>query len=57
MAKYEVHIEMSDGKMAVMLKTQDESEANSYADQLRSNGKYRRNLVRVITIVNEGRSA
>jgi hypothetical protein len=55
MANYEVHIELSDGNLAVMLKTRDKGEAESYADQLRSNGKYRRNLIRVMEFVNEGR--
>jgi hypothetical protein len=52
---YEVHIQLSDGNMAVMLKTRDKGEAETYADQLRRTGKYRRNLIRVVEFVNEGR--
>ena len=47
MKRYEVLIELADGNMAVMLKTDDLSDANSYVGQLQSSGKYRRNLIKV----------
>jgi len=53
---YEVWIEMLDGKTAaIMLKTRDKGEAESYADDLRSRPKWARNLVKVVSLVNEGR--
>jgi len=47
MKRYEVLIELADGMMAVMLKTDDCGEANQYADQLRTSGKYRQRLIKI----------
>ena len=48
MKRYEVLIELADGNMAVMDRTNDLGAAQSYAEQLRASGKYRRNLIKVL---------
>lgn len=47
MKRYEVLIELADGMLAVMLKTDDCGQANSYAEQLRVGGKYRQRLIKI----------
>lgn len=47
MKRFEVLIELGDGMMAVMLKTNDIAEANGYARQLQTSQKWRGNLVKI----------
>lgn len=47
MKRFEVLIELADGMMAVMLKTDDIAEANGYMRQLQTSPKYRGNLVKI----------
>jgi hypothetical protein len=47
MKRFEVLIELSDGMMAVALKTDECGEANSYKTQLETSGKYKRNLIKI----------